>query len=243
MVLDFFSNQEISSTISKRTSFLIPSNINFIEYFELFENNFFQTRNNLINENLRLKNEVMDLRQLRLENSLLREEIYSNQSLIESVDSFNYFFIKTTAILKNNENKYLISGGYDKNLEENDILINEEGFVVGLVGKIFQNHSEVKFISDLDFSAPGVDKYGNEYLIQNNGEELFVYSTLFKEYPTNIDFIFTNSKFGQPSKFPIVSLLNSELIIEDNKISSKISIQNINFSLSNIYIVKPNDLP
>ena len=140
MVLDFFSNQEISSTISKRTSFLIPSNINFIEYFELFDNNFFETRNNLINENLRLKNEVIDLRQLRLENSLLREEIYSNQNLIESVDSFNYFFIKTTAILKNNENKYLISGGYDKNLEENDILINEEGFVVGFVSKIFQNH-------------------------------------------------------------------------------------------------------
>ena len=50
MVLDFFSNQEISSTISKRMNFLIPSSVNFPDYLEFFDTELFQTRNNLINE-------------------------------------------------------------------------------------------------------------------------------------------------------------------------------------------------
>ena len=49
--------------------------------------------------------------------------------------------------------KYLVSGGYDKNFEKNDIVINEEGFVVGFIDKIFQNHSEIVFLDDVDFQC------------------------------------------------------------------------------------------
>ena len=83
MVLDFFSNQEISTTISKRINFLVPSDVNFNEYFEFFNSDLFQTRNNLINENVRLKNEILELRELRVENDLLKEELKSNLNLIE----------------------------------------------------------------------------------------------------------------------------------------------------------------
>ena len=91
MVLDFFSNQEISSTISKRMNFLIPSNVNFPDYLQFLDTELFQTRNNLINENIRLKNEVLELRKLKIENDLLKEELDANKNLIETVDSANYF--------------------------------------------------------------------------------------------------------------------------------------------------------
>ena len=243
MVLDFFSNQEISSTISKRMNFLIPSSVNFPDYLEFFDTELFQTRNNLINENIRLKNEVLELRKLKIENDLLKEELDANKNLIESVDSTNYFYIKTTAFIKNNENKYLVSGGYDKNFEKNDIVINEEGFVVGFVDKIFQNHSEIVFLDDVDFSMPGLDRFGNEYLVQNNGSELSVYTTSVNELTANIDFIFTASIFDQPGRFPIVSLSDAKITVDDNKISSNIDIEEISFSFTDIYIVKTNDLP
>ena len=243
MVLDFFSNQEISSTISKRMNFLIPSNANFPDYLDFFDTELFETRNNLINENIRLKNEVLELRKLKIENDLLKDELDSNKNLIESVDSTNYFYLKTSVFIKNNENQYLVLGGYDKNFEKNDIVINEEGFVVGFVDKIFQNYSEIVFLDDADFSMPGIDRFGNEYLIQNNGSQLAVYTTSVNELTTNIDFIFTSSIFDQPGRFPIVSLSYAKITVDDNKISSNLDIDEISFSFSDIYIVKTNDLP
>ena len=242
MVLDFFSNREISSTISNRVNFLIPTNVEYSEYFEFFDNELFQSRNNLINENIRLKNEVLELRKLKIENDLLKEELAANKNLIESVDSSNYFYIKTNAFIKNNEDKYLISGGYDKNIVKNDIVINEEGFVIGFIGKIFQNHSEMTFINDADFSIPGLDRFGNEYLIENDGIKLLVYTTSVKELTSNIDFIFTDSKFNQPSRFPILSLSDVKVIIKDNKIISNFEIEDVRFSFTDIYVVKVNDL-
>jgi cell shape-determining protein MreC len=243
MVLDFFSNQEISTTISKRINFLVPSDINFNEYFEFFNSDLFQTRNNLINENVRLKNEILELRELRVENDLLKEELESNQNLIESVDVFNYFYIKTSPFMRNQENHYLVSGGYDKNFVKNDIVVNEDGFVIGFVDKIFQNHSEVIFIYDSAFSMPAIDKFGNEYLVENNGEELLIYTTSVNELTSNIDFIFTDSKFGQPSRFPILSLNEINVTVDENKISTSLEIEDVNFSFTDIYVVKANDLP
>ena len=224
--------------------FFKPRNIfNYFKKNEFFDTELFQTRNNLINENIRLKNEVLELRKLKIENDLLKEELDANKNLIESVDSTNYFYIKTTAFIKNNENKYLVSGGYDKNFEKNDIVINEEGFVVGFVDKIFQNHSEIVFLDDVDFSMPGLDRFGNEYLIQNNGSQLSVYTTSVNELTANIDFIFTASIFDQPGRFPIVSLSDAKITVDDNKISSNIDIEEISFTFTDIYIVKTNDLP
>ena len=145
--------------------------------------------------------------------------------------------------MKNNENKYLVSGGYDKNFEKNDLVINEEGFVVGYIDKIFQNHSETVFLDDVNFSMPGLDRFGNEYLIQNNGSEILVTTTSVNELTSNIDFIFTASVFDQPGRFPIVSLSNAKITVDDNKISSNLDIKEISFSLNDIYIVKTNDLP
>ena len=124
-----------------------------------------------------------------------------------------------------------------------DIVINDEGFVIGFVDKIFQNHSEIIFLTDSDFSMPGLDRFGNEYLVQNNGSEILVYTTLVRELSSNIDFIFTDTRFDQPSRFPIVSLTDAKITTDDNKISSTLEINNASFSFTDMYIVKINDLP
>ena len=78
---------------------------------------------------------------------------------------------------------------------------------------------------------------------QNNGNEILVYTTSVNELTSNIDFIFTASIFDQPGRFPIVSLSNAEITVDDNKISSNLDIEEISFSFTDIYIVKTNDLP
>ena len=72
MVLDFFQTKKYLNYF-KKNEFLIPSSVNFPDYLEFFDTELFQTRNNLINENIRLKNEVLELRKLKIENDLLKE--------------------------------------------------------------------------------------------------------------------------------------------------------------------------
>ena len=66
---------------------------------------------------------------------------------------------------------------------------SEEGFVVGYVVKIFDDHSLINTIINTDFSIPGIDKYGNQYLITSNREELIVNSIVVEEINLNIDYI------------------------------------------------------
>ena len=104
--------------------------------FDLLKN-----KNDLINENARLKNEVIELRKLKLINEELTQEIKSNNELIKNVDLENIVYYKSSILVKNTEEEYLISGGRNINLEKNDLILNEEGFVVGYVVKIFDDHS------------------------------------------------------------------------------------------------------
>ena len=99
-------------------------------------------------------------------------------------------------MVKNTEEEYLISGGRNINLEKNDLILNEEGFVVGYVVKIFDDHSLINTIINTEFSIPGIDKYGNQYLITSNREELLVNSIAVEEINLNIDYISTDVAFN-----------------------------------------------
>jgi len=70
-----------------------------------------------------------------------------------------------------------------------------------------------------------------------------IYTTFVKELTSNIDFLFTDSKFDQPSKFPILSLDEVNVTVDENKISTTLEIEDVNFSFTDIYVVKANDLP
>ena len=139
--------------------------------------------------------------------------------------------------MKNTEDQFLIAGGRNINASKDDLILNQEGFVVGYITKVFDDHSLINTIINNDFSIPGIDKYGNEYLITSNREELIVNSISIEEMNSNISYISTDIIFDQIAKFPIVSLSSSSVSTANNKISAQIEINyNFNFD-SSIYIV------
>ena len=139
--------------------------------------------------------------------------------------------------MKNTEDQFLIAGGRNINASRDDLILNQEGFVVGYITKVFDDYSLINTIINNDFSIPGIDKYGNEYLITSNREELIVDSISIEEMNSNIGYISTDIIFDQIAKFPIVSLSSSSVSTTNNKISAQIEINyNFNFD-SSIYIV------
>ena len=235
---DLFSNKKFSDIISDNTDFLFPISQEAIGLFDSLELNILKNKNTLINENIRLKNEIIELRKLKLINERLVEEIRSNNELIKNVNLENLIYYKSTILIKNTEDEYLISGGRNINLNENDLILNEEGFVVGYIVKVFDDHSLMNTIINSEFSIPGIDKYGNQYLVTSNREELLINSIYIEEENLNIDYISTDVAFDHIGQFPIVRLNNEEVSNANNKISAVVRID-YKFSFdSNIYIVK-----
>jgi len=235
---DLFSNKKFSDIISDNTDFLFPISQEAIGLFDSLELNILKNKNTLINENIRLKNEIIELRKLKLINERLVEEIRSNNELIKNVNLENLIYYKSTILIKNTEDEYLISGGRNINLNENDLILNEEGFVVGYIVKVFDDHSLMNTIINSEFSIPGIDKYGNQYLVTSNREELLINSIYIEEENLNIDYISTDVAFDHIGQFPIVRLTNEEVSNANNKISAVVRID-YKFSFdSNIYIVK-----
>jgi len=235
---DLFSEKKFSNLISDNTDFLFPVSQEAVNLFDSIELNFLKNKNDLINENARLKNEVIELRKLKLVNESLVKEISANNELIKNVDLENIIYYKSTILIRNTEEEYLISGGRNINLNKNDLILNEEGFVVGYIVKVFDDHSLINTIINSEFSIPGIDKYGNQYLVTSNKKELLINSIYIEEINLNIDYISTDVVFDQIGKFPIVRLSNKEVSNANNKISAVVNID-YNFSFdSNIYIVK-----
>ena len=235
---DLFSEKKFSNLISDNTDFLFPVSQEAVNLFDSIELNFLKNKNDLINENARLKNEVIELRKLKLVNESLVKEISANNELIKNVDLENIIYYKSTILIRNTEGEYLISGGRNINLNKNDLILNEEGFVVGYIVKVFDDHSLINTIINSEFSIPGIDKYGNQYLVTSNKKDLLINSIYIEEINLNIDYISTDVVFDQIGKFPIVRLSNKEVSNANNKISAVVNID-YNFSFdSNIYIVK-----
>tara|TARA_Y100000748_G_scaffold291763_1_gene279568 strand:+ start:717 stop:1511 length:795 start_codon:yes stop_codon:yes gene_type:complete len=236
-LVDLFSNKKFSNIISDRVDFLFPVNQETINFLGPLDANIFKTRNDLVNENARLKNEVIELRKLKITNEKLVEEIESNNELIRNVEIQNIIFYKSSILMKNTEDQFLIAGGRNINASRDDLILNQEGFVVGYITKVFDDYSLINTIINNDFSIPGIDKYGNEYLITSNREELIIDSISIEEMNSNIGYISTDIIFDQIAKFPIVSLSSSSVSTTNNKISAQIEINyNFNFD-SSIYIV------
>ncbi len=238
VLVDFFSNKKFSDTILSNVEFLFPINEEVVNTIISLDFDFFQSRSDLINENARLKNEVIELRKLKLVNEELLDEILSNDELIKNVQTEDYVYLKSSLLIKNTTDEYIISGGRDQNLNVNDLVLNEEGFVIGYLTKIFDDHSLISTLLNSNFSIPGIDKYGNEYLITSNNDELLVNSILINEENVTVDYIFTDIAFNHPGKFLIVDLSQEEVSYLNNKISSTVKVS-YRFSFdSNIYIVK-----
>jgi len=128
ILVDYFSNKEISSYIPKSLTFEFNLNVFESTYIDSF-NSLLTSRAELVSENIRLEQEVKSLRALEIENSSLKEKIesFENISLIKNFNNSN--FIETSLIIKNSSNEFLISGGTNQNFQNGDLVLDDTGYV------------------------------------------------------------------------------------------------------------------
>jgi len=221
ILIDYFSNKELSSFFPNSVNFefeIENSDFTFIQKF----NTLFEQRAQLVSENIRLEQEVQDLRSLEIMNQELQLQLESYEAISSVSNIQNFELLSSGFITKNLNLEYLIYGGTNQQLEEGDLVINEKGFVVGYLREVFYSYSILESPYSSDFNLEVMDKYNNTYLITSNGSEMFISSIVLDNYKDDIDFLYTDISFNHSGKFPVVDtrLINFEF--QNNQINASV---------------------
>ncbi len=221
ILIDYFSNKELSSYLPNSVNFefeIENSDFTFIQRF----NTLFEQRAQLVSENIRLEQEVQDLRSLEIVNQELQLKLESYEAISTVSNIQNFELLSSGFITKNLNLEYLIYGGTNQQLEVGDLVINEKGFVVGYLREVFYSYSILESPYSSDFNLEVMDKYNNTYLITSNGSEMFISSILLDNYKDDIDFLYTDISFNHSGKFPVVDtrLINFEF--QNNQINASV---------------------
>ena len=223
ILIDYFSNKELSSYFPNSVNFQFEienSDFTFIQRF----NTLFEQRAQLVSENIRLEQEVRDLRSLEIVNQELQLKLESYEAISTVSNIQNFELLSSGFITKNLNLEYLIYGGTNQQLEVGDLVINEKGFVVGYLREVFYSYSILESPYSSDFNLEVMDKYNNTYLITSNGSEMFISSILLDNYKDDIDFLYTDISFNHSGKFPVVDtrLINFEF--QNNQINASVKL-------------------
>lgn len=221
ILIDYFSNKELSSYFPNSVNFefeIENSDFTFIQGF----NTLLEQRAQLVSENIRLEQEVQDLRSLEIVNQELQLQLESYEAISTVSNIQNFELLSSGFITKNLNLEYLIYGGTNQQLEVGDLVINEKGFVVGYLREVFYSYSILESPYSSDFNLEVMDKYNNTYLITSNGSEMFISSILLDNYKDDIDFLYTDISFNHSGKFPVVDtrLINFEF--QNNQINTSV---------------------
>ena len=221
ILIDYFSNKELSSYFPNSVNFefeIENSDFTFIQRF----NTLFEQRAQLVSENIRLEQEVQDLRSLEIVNQDLQLQLESYEAISTVSNIQNFELLSSGFITKNLNLEYLIYGGTNQQLQEGDLVINEKGFVVGYLREVFYSYSILESPYSSDFNLEVMDKYNNTYLITSNGSEMFISSIVLDNYKDDIDFLYTDISFNHSGKFPVVDtrLINFEF--QNNQINASV---------------------
>ncbi len=221
ILIDYFSNKELSSYLPNSVNFefeIENSDFTFTQRF----NTLFEQRAQLVSENIRLEQEVQDLRSLEIVNQELQLKLESYEAISTVSNIENFELLSSGFITKNLNLEYLIYGGTNQQLEVGDLVINEKGFVVGYLREVFYSYSILESPYSSDFNLEVMDKYNNTYLITSNGSEMFISSILLDNYKDDIDFLYTDISFNHSGKFPVVDtrLINFEY--QNNQINASV---------------------
>ena len=221
ILIDYFSSKELSSYFPNSVNFefeIENSDFLFIQRF----NTLFEQRAQLVSENIRLEQEVQDLRSLEIVNQELQLQLESYEAISTVSNIQNFELLSSGFITKNLNLEYLIYGGTNQQLEVGDLVINEKGFVVGYLREVFYSYSILESPYSSDFNLEVMDKYNNTYLITSNGSEMFISSILLDNYKDDIDFLYTDISFNHSGKFPVVDtrLINFEF--QNNQINATV---------------------
>ena len=235
-VVDYFSNKTLSN--------FIPDQVNLISKIQipdrLLQNQFSSlssSRADLVAENIRLKEELINLRVLYVENQKLNDNIESYEDLISNITDFELTYYATSLILKNSTDEYLITGGRDYNFEPGDIVINETGYIVGYLGEVFNDYSILESFNSTNFNFRALDENNNVFEVNSNGKEL-IFNSLEPILNTKISVLFSDITFGHISKFPIFDLEPYEQTKLNNKFTVIVPIEDMLTFQSKLFIPK-----
>ena len=221
ILIDYFSNKELSSYFPNSVNFefeIENRDFTFIQRFDTL----FEQRAQLVSENIRLEQEVQDLRSLEIVNQELQLQLESYEAISTVSNIQNFELLSSGFITKNLNLEYLIYGGTNQQLGVGDLVINEKGFVVGYLREVFYSYSILESPYSSDFNLEVMDKYNNTYLITSNGSEMFISSILLDNYKDDIDFLYTDISFNHSGKFPVIDtrLINFEF--QNNQINASV---------------------
>ena len=221
ILIDYFSNKELSSYFPNSVNFEFEIENRDFTFIQRF-NTVFEQRAQLVSENIRLEQEVQDLRSLEIVNQELQLKLESYEAISTASNIQNFELLSSGFITKNLNLEYLIYGGTNQQLEVGDLVINEKGFVVGYLREVFYSYSILESPYSSDFNLEVMDKYNNTYLITSNGSEMFISSILLDNYKDDIDFLYTDISFNHSGKFPVVDtrLINFEF--QNNQINASV---------------------
>ena len=219
ILIDYFSNKELSSYFPNSVNFEFEIEISDFTFIQRF-NTLFEQRAQLVSENIRLEQEVQDLRSLEIVNQELQLQLESYEAISTLSNIQNFELLSSGFITKNLNLEYLIYGGTNQQLEVGDLVINEKGFVVGYLKEVFYSYSIFESPYSSEFNLEVMDKYSNTYLITSNGSEMFISSVLINNYKDDIDFLYTDISFNHSGKFPVIDtrLINFEF--QNNQINA-----------------------
>ena len=235
-VVDYFSNKTLSNFIPDQVSLI--SNFQIPERF--LQNEFYNlssSRADLVAENIRLKEELIDLRVLYVENLELQENIESYEDLIKNISDFELTYYATSLILKNSTDEYLISGGRDYNFEPGDLVINETGYIVGYLGEVFNDYSILESFNSTNFNFRAIDENNNVFEVSSNGKEL-IFSSLNSMLNSQVNILFSDITFGHISKYPLFDLEPYEQTKFNNKFTVIVPIEETLTFQSKLFIPK-----
>jgi len=234
--VDYFSNKTLSN--------FIPEQVNLISYFQipdiLLQNEFSSlssSRADLVAENIRLKEEISNLRVLYIENQELQDTIESYNLLIKNVSDFELTYYATSLILKNSTDEYLISGGRDYNFEPGDLVINETGYLVGYLGEVFNDYSILESFNSTNFNFRALDEYNNIFEVNSNGIEL-IFSSLDPILNSKVGMLYSDITFGHINKFPLIDLEPYKQTKLNNKFTVIVPIEKMLSFQSKLFIPK-----
>ena len=221
ILIDYFSNKELSSYFPNSVNFefeIENSDFTFIQRFDTL----FEQRAQLVSENIRLEQEVQDLRSLEIVNQELQLQLESYEAISTVSNIQNFELLSSGFITKNLNLEYLIYGGTNQQLQEGDLVINEKGFVVGYLREVFYSYSILESPYSSDFNLEVMDKYNNTYLITSNGSEMFISSIFLDNYKDDIDFLYTDISFNHSGKFPVVDTRLIDFEFQNNQINASV---------------------
>jgi len=234
--VDYFSNKTLSN--------FIPAQVSLISNFQipdrLLQNEFSSlssSRADLVAENIRLKEELSNLRVLYVENQELQDNIESYEILIQNISDFELTYYATSLILKNSTDEYLISGGRDYNFEPGDLVINEIGYVVGYLGEVFNDYSILESFNSTNFTFRALDENNNIFEINSNGKEL-IFSSLEATLNSKVGMLYSDITFGHIDQFPIFDLKPYEQTRLNNKFTVVVPIKKTLTFQSKLFIPK-----